>query len=76
MGRMGEPEEVAKVALFLAADDSSFGSVSSSILEDLPHASPEWWLVRFAGAVGVRVPFYYRTDATPQSGGGEAIGQN
>jgi NAD(P)-dependent dehydrogenase (short-subunit alcohol dehydrogenase family) len=24
MGRMGEPEEVAKVALFLGSDDSSF----------------------------------------------------
>ena len=24
MGRMGEPEDVAKVALFLASDDSSF----------------------------------------------------
>ena len=24
MGRMGDPEEVAKVALFLASDDSSF----------------------------------------------------
>jgi NAD(P)-dependent dehydrogenase (short-subunit alcohol dehydrogenase family) len=24
MGRMGKPEEVAKVALFLASDDSSF----------------------------------------------------
>jgi len=24
MGRMGEPEEVAKVALFLASDNSSF----------------------------------------------------
>jgi NAD(P)-dependent dehydrogenase (short-subunit alcohol dehydrogenase family) len=24
MGRMGEPEEVAKVALFLASDDPSF----------------------------------------------------
>ena len=24
MGRMGEPEEVVKVALFLASDDSSF----------------------------------------------------
>ena len=24
MGRMGEPEEVAKVASFLASDDSSF----------------------------------------------------
>jgi len=24
MGRMGEPEEVAKVALFLASDDSRF----------------------------------------------------
>jgi NAD(P)-dependent dehydrogenase (short-subunit alcohol dehydrogenase family) len=24
MGRMGEPEEVAKVALFLASEDSSF----------------------------------------------------
>jgi NAD(P)-dependent dehydrogenase (short-subunit alcohol dehydrogenase family) len=24
MGRMGEPEEVAKAALFLASDDSAF----------------------------------------------------
>ena len=24
MGRMGEPDEVAKVALFLASDESSF----------------------------------------------------
>jgi NAD(P)-dependent dehydrogenase (short-subunit alcohol dehydrogenase family) len=24
MGRMGEPDEVAKVALFLASDDSAF----------------------------------------------------
>jgi NAD(P)-dependent dehydrogenase (short-subunit alcohol dehydrogenase family) len=33
MGRFGEPEEIAKAALFLASDDSSFVTASTFLVD-------------------------------------------
>ncbi|MGN6217564.1 MAG: SDR family oxidoreductase, partial [Solirubrobacterales bacterium] len=33
MGRFGEPEEIAKAALFLAGDDSSFVTASTFLVD-------------------------------------------
>jgi NAD(P)-dependent dehydrogenase (short-subunit alcohol dehydrogenase family) len=33
MGRFGEPEEIAKAALFLASDDSSFITASTFLVD-------------------------------------------
>ena len=41
MGRLGKPEEIAKVVCFLASDDASFMTGSMVVVDGYVHSAPE-----------------------------------